>query len=406
MTIDTAPTTDSAPPETSWFTSAVDTTSRIVVGAVALAIIWNSYNAMVAFCIDRLDLAPVDSQIVAVTIEGALLSTALLALRNALRGRSYGKLMAGTWFLAALSGAFAAADQLYLGHGMVGAAFRFFVPVLGAALIHELLNIDKSQAVGLALLTDLRQRQRDLVEQLRTENKKRKANRKAEKLMLAHIRASEDRRDELARAKREGREPRDMEALDKAESDTQKAALAVMTITEFTRRYKTWVANNKEVAQLRDDLYTIIPAGIEEPADNASLTPVQTALATPAQPRHKQVDAAAPSPVTEPATTAARDRTNTARTSVREAARPADSAPAASARRQNSSSMAKAERDDKARLLKAAGLDPQEIAEELGCNVRTVQRALKRTADAPAHTPGSGVPVVPATPAAELVGAR
>ena len=401
MTTTATPTTETEPRATK-FAQVVDVASRVLVGTIALAIVWNSYTAMVAFCVDRIELAHQDAQIVAITIEGALLAAAVLSLRNALRGRSYTALMTATWLLAALSGVFAGADQIYLGHGIWGALFRFSVPLIGAWLIHALLNIDKSQAAGFNVLADFKKAQQGFVTKFKAEQKTRKVARAADKLMLAHIRASEAVCNELELAEREGRTPKGMEQLKRTEQHTEKLAIELMGIREFARRYGIWITSLKEAAKLRTELYAI-----KRPVTLPSLSPVQSALASTTE-RPSQgskmpaiTDHQAQPPVPARQTSPAPKRQARPVSTRTESRASVDTA----GPRRSSSTAAKEERADRARIMSAAGKDNWEIAEELKCSIRTVERALQRDREVPANTPGGGVPVVRSA-TAELVGAR
>lgn len=180
-------------PPTTRLMRFIDTLSRLLVAAIALVIVWNSYTAMALFGMDRIHLAENDAKLLAVTIEGALLAAAILAFRNALRGLPYGKLMGATWVLAGGSGVFAAADQFMLGNGFWAAGFRFSVPLIGAGLIHALLNIDKLQASGLDLAKLITRSPREALAHLRTTRRK-------EDQILRYTRAQDKLFDAMAAA--------------------------------------------------------------------------------------------------------------------------------------------------------------------------------------------------------------
>lgn len=128
-----------------------DRSRRLVLfGAVSVALIstWSAYLAMVYFGMDVLGMAPTVAYTTAGVFELSLVTVALLAREAAKTNRPGGTLLTLTWLLSGASGFFAGWHELYIGHPLGAAIFRFLVPLLAALMWHLALIGDRHLASG------------------------------------------------------------------------------------------------------------------------------------------------------------------------------------------------------------------------------------------------------------------
>ena len=121
-----------------------------IVAAIAVAVIatGSAYLAMVSFGTDVLTMTTGIAFATAGVFELSLVTVALLAREAAQQNRPNGVLLVLTWFLSGSSGVFAAWHEIYLGHEIGAAAFRFLVPLLAALMWHLALIGDRHLATG------------------------------------------------------------------------------------------------------------------------------------------------------------------------------------------------------------------------------------------------------------------
>jgi hypothetical protein len=121
-----------------------------MVAAVAVAIIatGSAYLAMVGFGTDVLEQGVAIAYTTAGVFELSLITVALLAREAAKENRPNGTLLTLTWVLSSASGVFAAWHELFLGHELGAAVFRFLVPLLAALMWHLALIGDRHLASG------------------------------------------------------------------------------------------------------------------------------------------------------------------------------------------------------------------------------------------------------------------
>ncbi|MBO0609376.1 hypothetical protein [Myceligenerans salitolerans] len=128
------------------------TSSRglVLAAAVSVALISTvgAYLAMVQFGIDVLAMDAATAYATAGVFELSLVTVALLAREAAKDNRPGGTLLTLTWFLSSASGAFAAWHELFIGHTLGAAVFRFLVPLLAALMWHLALIGDRHLATG------------------------------------------------------------------------------------------------------------------------------------------------------------------------------------------------------------------------------------------------------------------
>lgn len=134
-------------------TQRFPTRSRLrpaMVAAVAVATIatGSAYLAMVGFGTDVLAQSLAIAYTTAGVFELSLVTVALLAREAAKENRPNGTLLMLTWVLSSASGVFAAWHELFLGHELGAAAFRFLVPLLAALMWHLALIGDRHLASG------------------------------------------------------------------------------------------------------------------------------------------------------------------------------------------------------------------------------------------------------------------
>ncbi|GAA1860178.1 helix-turn-helix domain-containing protein [Myceligenerans crystallogenes] len=118
--------------------------------SVALVSTGSAYLAMVAFGIDVLEMNPGTAYATAGVFELSLVTVALLAREAAKDNRPGGVLLTLTWMLSSASGAFAAWHELFVGHPVGAAIFRFLVPLLAALMWHLALIGDRHLATGMS----------------------------------------------------------------------------------------------------------------------------------------------------------------------------------------------------------------------------------------------------------------
>ena len=121
----------------------------ILFGAISVALISTAaaYVAMTGFGRDVLKMGSGNAYAFAGVFELSLITVALMAREAAQQNRPAQTLLTLTWGLSGASGTFAAAHELYLGHGPVAAAFRFTVPLLAALMWHLALIGDRHLAM-------------------------------------------------------------------------------------------------------------------------------------------------------------------------------------------------------------------------------------------------------------------
>lgn len=121
------------------------------VRAVAFISTAAAYWAMNGFGRDVVGMGMIDSVAFAGVFELMLISVALMAREAVQQNRSAKVLLALTWMLSTLSGTFSAWHELYLGHDLSAAAFRFVVPLLAALAWHLALIGDRHLAMPRSL---------------------------------------------------------------------------------------------------------------------------------------------------------------------------------------------------------------------------------------------------------------
>lgn len=121
----------------------------VLIGAIGVASISTAaaYVAMTGFGRDVLNMSSIDAYAFAGVFELSLVTVALMAREAAQQNRPAQVLLSLTWVLSAASGTFAAAHELYLGHGPIAAVFRFSVPLLAALMWHLALIGDRHLAM-------------------------------------------------------------------------------------------------------------------------------------------------------------------------------------------------------------------------------------------------------------------
>ncbi|MBO0611101.1 hypothetical protein [Myceligenerans salitolerans] len=122
----------------------------VLAAAVSVALISTvgAYLAMVAFGIDVLAMDAATAYATAGVFELSLVTVALLAREAAKDNRPGGTLLTLTWALSSASGAFAAWHEIFIGHPLGAAVFRFLVPLLAALMWHLALIGDRHLATG------------------------------------------------------------------------------------------------------------------------------------------------------------------------------------------------------------------------------------------------------------------
>lgn len=124
--------------------------SMILATTVALIATFSAYLAMVQFGINVLGIDAHTSYLTCGVFELLLITVAVLAREAAQDGRPHGVLLVLTWILTGISGFFAAWDEIYLGHGIGAATFRFLVPIAAALGWHLALIGYRHLASGLS----------------------------------------------------------------------------------------------------------------------------------------------------------------------------------------------------------------------------------------------------------------
>ena len=126
------------------------TRGLVLSGAILVALIStvSAYLAMVQFGIDILGMRQDVAYTTAGVFELSLVNVALMAREAARDNRPGGTLLTLTWGLSTASGVFAAWHELYIGHPLGAALFRFVVPLLAALMWHLALIGDRHLATG------------------------------------------------------------------------------------------------------------------------------------------------------------------------------------------------------------------------------------------------------------------
>ncbi|MBE1874453.1 hypothetical protein IHE71_01865, partial [Myceligenerans sp. TRM 65318] len=124
----------------------------VLTAAVSVALVstGSAYLAMVQFGIDVLAMDPATAYATAGVFELSLVTVALLAREAAKDNRPGGTLLTLTWALSSASGAFAAWHEIFIGHPLGAAIFRFLVPLLAALMWHLALIGDRHLATGMS----------------------------------------------------------------------------------------------------------------------------------------------------------------------------------------------------------------------------------------------------------------
>lgn len=123
--------------------------SMILATAVALIATYSAYLAMVQFGTNVLGMDHSTSMVTCGVFELLLITVAVLAREAAKDGRPHGVLLFLTWLLSSASGAFAAWDEIALGHGVAAAFFRFLVPLAASLGWHLALIGYRHLATGM-----------------------------------------------------------------------------------------------------------------------------------------------------------------------------------------------------------------------------------------------------------------
>lgn len=351
----------------------------IVRGAVAVALLTTTtaYYAMVGFSVDVLAVPLLISYALAGVYELSLMLVALMAREDYLNDRPAGTKLTTTWILAVGSGIFAGWHELYIGHSIGAAIFRFSVPLLAVLMWHFALIGDKHLAAGRSW-TQLRTAGR-LAAMFR-------ATRRAERAYYAHqLRPGylSRRRAERAQARQDRAEDR---VLDMVPPDLVRAAVtewrsAVVDVSTATTDVRLNEARRLlELSAPRKlapaEPVAATPAAIALPA--AVETPTQTPAAAPA-PIHpaespKDVTEATTEP-TEPISTPARPHLVTvpnepAEEKVQQTAPEPAAPPTSSSTDTSSTNTTKIQ----AIALRKEGKKVKEISQRLGVAERTVYR--------------------------------
>ncbi|GAB3164008.1 hypothetical protein GCM10027059_19310 [Myceligenerans halotolerans] len=124
----------------------------VLTAAVSVALVstGSAYLAMVQFGIDVLAMDSATAYATAGVFELSLVTVALLAREAAKDNRPGGTLLTLTWALSSASGAFAAWHEIFIGHTLGAAIFRFLVPLLAALMWHLALIGDRHLATGMS----------------------------------------------------------------------------------------------------------------------------------------------------------------------------------------------------------------------------------------------------------------
>lgn len=122
----------------------------VLTGAVLVALVStaSAYLAMVQFGIDVLGMPEPVAYATAGVFELSLVTVALMAREAATDNRPGGTLLALTWVLSSASGLLAAWHEIFIGHTVGAAVFRFLVPLLAALMWHLALIGDRHLATG------------------------------------------------------------------------------------------------------------------------------------------------------------------------------------------------------------------------------------------------------------------
>lgn len=136
--------------------------------SVALISTAAAYWAMTGFGRDVVGMGRIDAYAFAGVFELMLVGVALMAREAVQHNRPAPVLLTLTWVLSALSGTFSAWHELYMGHAMAAAVFRFCVPLLAALAWHLALIGDRHLAMNRSLM-DIRADKRIHTLMLRSE---------------------------------------------------------------------------------------------------------------------------------------------------------------------------------------------------------------------------------------------